>query len=59
MRGPLLPSQRECDLDGGITAELSLANVFAEKSAHTLSVINPDSQKAMLKFTVPESQKPS
>lgn len=36
-----------------------LDSIFKEKSEHTLTITNPDSQKAMLKFTVPESQKPS
>jgi hypothetical protein len=33
--------------------------IFVARSEHTLSIANPDSQKAMLKFKVPESQKPS
>ena len=35
------------------------AALFDEKSDHTLTITNPDSQKAVLKFTVAESQKPS
>jgi hypothetical protein len=34
------------------------AALFTEKSTHTLIVTNPDAQKAVFKFTVPESQKP-
>ena len=39
--------------------DAKLAAIFIEKSVHTLTITNPDSQKAMLQFTVPESQKPS
>jgi hypothetical protein len=31
----------------------------AQKTQHTLTIINPDSQRVAFKFTVPESQKPS
>lgn len=40
-------------------ADPKYASLFDEKSAHTLTITNPDSQKAMLKFSIPESQKPS
>jgi hypothetical protein len=36
----------------------SLRQVFAGGSKHTITIINPDSQKALFKFQVPESQKP-
>ena len=32
---------------------------FAPKSTHTLTVANPDSQKVVFKYDVPETQKPS
>ena len=32
--------------------------IFLPTSKHTITVINPDSQKAVFKFQVPESQKP-
>lgn len=35
----------------------NLRPVFAAASKHTITVINPDSQKAVFKFQVPESQK--
>ena len=31
----------------------------AQKTQHTLTITNPDSQRVAFKFTVPESQKPS
>jgi hypothetical protein len=35
-----------------------LRPVFAGGSTHTITIINPDSQKAVFKFQVPESQQP-
>jgi len=32
---------------------------FIPKSKHTLTVTNPDSQKVVFKYDVPETQKPS
>ena len=40
-------------------ADPKSAALFDENSAHTLMLANPDSQKSMLKFAVPESQKPN
>jgi len=40
------------------TLNEKLRDVFKEKTKHSITIINPDSQKAVFKFTVPESQKP-